>query len=107
MPRILVLTGAGTRTSGPYANWLPDRLHVDRSPQLRGHGPASGYDVIWNAGAYPSAANPTARARLQAFFAAGGGYLGHGVNGADFLTTGSLVTGLTAAPGPEPAAVPS
>ena len=47
--------------------------------------------------AYPGAANATARARLQAFFAAGGGYIGAGTNGANFLTGGSLVTGLTAA----------
>ena len=42
------------------------------------------------------AANATARARLTAFFAAGGGYIGGGANGAGFLTTGAQVTGLTA-----------
>ena len=38
--------------------------------------PLLGYDVIYNAGqTYPSAANPTARARLAAFFERGGGYV--------------------------------
>jgi hypothetical protein len=55
------------------------------------------YDVIWNTGNYPGAGLTTARARLQAFFAAGGGYIGAGLNGANFLTNGSLVSGLTAA----------
>ncbi len=59
--------------------------------------PLPDYDVVFNTGAYPSAANATARARLQAFFAAGGGYIGVGANGASFLTAGGLVSGLTAA----------
>jgi hypothetical protein len=49
------------------------------------------------AAGWPSAANPSARARLAAFFTAGGGYIGVGANGAAFLTAGGLVTGLTAA----------
>ena len=40
---------------------------------------------------------PTARARLTAFFAAGGGYLGTGPNGANFLVTGTQVTGISVA----------
>ena len=43
------------------------------------------------------APQPTARARLTAFFARGGGYIGAGTNGANFLDTGGQVTGLTAA----------
>jgi Zinc carboxypeptidase len=58
--------------------------------------PLVNYDLVFNTGAYPSAANPTARARLTDFFAGGGGYIGAGVNGANFLTTGSQVSGLTA-----------
>ena len=51
--------------------------------------PLLGYDVIWNTAAWPGAANQaTARARLTAFFANGGGYLGAGANGASFLNTG-------------------
>jgi hypothetical protein len=59
--------------------------------------PLLNYDLVFNTSAYPSAANPTARARLTAFFAAGGGYIGAGANGAAFLTAGSQVAGLTAA----------
>jgi hypothetical protein len=59
--------------------------------------PLANYDVIFNTGNYPAASNVVGRARLQAFFAAGGGYLGAGTGGAGFLTTGGLVTGLTAA----------
>ena len=45
----------------------------------------------------PAEQRRRARARLTAFFAAGGGYIGAGVNGAGFLTSAGLVTGLTAA----------
>ena len=59
--------------------------------------PLANYDVIFSTAGYPSAANPIARARLTAFFAAGGGYAGAGTAGAGFLTTGAQVTGLSAA----------
>jgi hypothetical protein len=55
------------------------------------------YDLVYNTAGWPSAANPVARARLTDFFARGGGYLGVGVNGANFLTAGAQLTGLTAA----------
>jgi hypothetical protein len=60
--------------------------------------PLAGYDVIFSTANYPAntTGNATARARLAAFFAAGGGYVGGGANGANFLTNGALVTGLTA-----------
>ena len=54
-------------------------------------------DVVWNTGSYPPATQPVAQARLQAFFAAGGGSIGAGAGGANFLTDGTLVSGLTAA----------
>jgi hypothetical protein len=58
--------------------------------------PLANYDVIFNVGSnYPSAANTTARARLTAFFAAGGGYIGGQSAGANFLATGTQVSGLT------------
>jgi hypothetical protein len=46
---------------------------------------------------YPSAANATARARLEAFFASGGGYISGQTAGANFLATGGQVAGLTTA----------
>jgi hypothetical protein len=98
VPRILVLTGAVNQDVWSLRELaFPTDFMSTAALNAAATDPLPAYDVIWNAGAYPSAANPTARARLQAFFAAGGGYLGHGVNGAGFLTTGSLVTGLTAA----------
>ena len=56
------------------------------------------YDVVFSTANYPAntPANATARARLAAFFAAGGGYIGGGANGAAFITNGGLATGLTA-----------
>jgi hypothetical protein len=59
--------------------------------------PLAAFDVVWNAGGWPGAAQGVARQRLTAFFQAGGGYIGAGANGANFLTAGGLVTGLTAA----------
>ena len=97
VPRILVLTGAANQDvwSLRELDFPVDFMStgaLNSAPQ----DPLPNYDVIWNTGAYPSAANPTARARLQAFFAAGGGYLGAGVNGASFLTSGALMSGLAA-----------
>ncbi len=57
--------------------------------------PLVNYDVIWNTGNWPSASNTTARDRLTAFFAAGGGYIGAGNAGANFLTAAGQVTGLS------------
>jgi hypothetical protein len=62
--------------------------------------PLANYDVIYNSGSnYPAnnAANATGRARLAAFFAGGGGYIGALTTGANFLNTGGQVTGLTPA----------
>jgi Zinc carboxypeptidase len=96
-PRILVLTGSFNQDVWALQNlgFTPSFMStgaLNGAPE----DPLPSYDVIWNTGAYPSAANPVARSRLQAFFAAGGGYIGAGANGANFLTTGSLVTGLSA-----------
>ena len=97
VPRVLVLTGNANqdvwslRDLGFPVDFMSTAA-LNSAPQ----DPLPGYDAIWNGGAYPSAANPTARARLQSFFAAGGGYLGVGANGANFLTSGALVSGLAA-----------
>ncbi|HEU6444869.1 MAG TPA: M14 family zinc carboxypeptidase [Gaiellaceae bacterium] len=61
--------------------------------------PLAAYDVIFNTAInYPTniPANATARARLANFFATGGGYLGAGTNGVNFLNNGAQVTGLAA-----------
>ena len=98
VPRIAVLTGAvnqdvwSLRNLGFPADPISTTV-INTAPD----DPLAEYDVIFNTGNYPSAANTTARARLTAFFAAGGGYVGAGAAGGSFLTAGSQVTGLTAA----------
>ncbi len=59
--------------------------------------PLLNYDVIYNSGTgFPTGtANATAQARIAAFFARGGGYVGSLNSGATFLTGGTLVSGLT------------
>ena len=98
MPRILVLTGAVNQDVWSLRNlgFRPEFMTTG-ALNSAAEDPLPGFDVIWNTGGYPSAANATARARLQAFFAAGGGYVGAGANGANFLAAGALVTGLTPA----------
>ena len=98
VPRVLVLTGTANQDVWSLRDLgFPTDFMSTAALNSAPADPLPGYDLIWNAGAYPSAANPVARQRLQAFFGAGGGYLGAGVNGANFLTAGSLVGGLTAA----------
>ena len=97
-PRILVLTGAFNQDVWSLQNlgFTPDFMStaaLNSAPE----DPLGDYDVIWNTGGWPSAAQGTARARLLAFFDAGGGYIGAGANGANFLSAGSLVAGLTPA----------
>jgi hypothetical protein len=96
VPRIVALTGATNQDVWSLRNlgFPVDTVTVatiNSSPT----DPLLGYDVIWNTGAYPTAAQATARARMEAFFASGGGYMGAGVNGAAFLVTGGQVSGLT------------
>jgi len=97
-PRILVLTGSFNQDVWSLQNlgFTPDFMStgaLNSAPT----DPLPSYDLVWNTGGYPSSANSTARARLQSFFAGGGGYIGAGFNAAGFLTSGGLVTGLTAA----------
>jgi hypothetical protein len=98
VPRVLVLTGTANQDVWSLRNlgFATDFISI-AGLNAAVTDPLTNYDLIWNTGAYPSASNATARARLQAFFAAGGGYLGAGVNGANFLVGGSLVSGLAAA----------
>ena len=98
VPRIAVLTAAVNQdvwslrnlgfTADPVSTATINSAATD---------PLANYDVIFNTGGYPAASNVTGRARLQAFFASGGGYIGAGTNGAAFLTAATLVSGLTAA----------
>ncbi len=60
--------------------------------------PLAGIDVLYNTGtAYPGAASTQARARLTAFFARGGGYIGTGQSATNFtfMTAGGLVDAFT------------
>ncbi len=98
-PRIAVLTGGLTqeiwvmRELGFVADPVPtggtSDLNTPAAPN-----PLDGYDIVFNQAGWPAGA--TARSRLTAFFAGGGGYVGTGVNGAAFLNASGEVSGLTA-----------
>jgi hypothetical protein len=101
VPRIAVLTGAVDQSI-----WVLRQLGFTADPVSTGtinsaaDDPLANYDVIYNTGSnYPAntAGNATGRARLAAFFANGGGYVGAQSAGANFLSNGAQVTGLTAA----------
>jgi hypothetical protein len=75
-----------------------DPIATNNSSQLNNpsaDNPLDGYDLVFNTSGWPG--GTTARSRLQAFFVAGGGYIGALANGANFLNSAGLVTGLTAA----------
>jgi hypothetical protein len=104
-PRIAVLTGAVDqsvwvlRQLGFTADPVPTAT-INTAPT----DPLANYDVIYNTGSgFPSATNTTGRARLAAFFGAGGGYVGAQTTGVNFLNgsgtpaTGGQVAGLAAA----------
>jgi hypothetical protein len=97
-PRIAVLTGAVNQDVWSLRNlgFTADPVSVG-TINTAPTDPLANYDVIFNTGNYPDAALATARARLVNFFATGGGYVGALANGANFLTAGAQVTGLTAA----------
>ncbi len=100
VPRIAVLASAVTQEIWSMRNlgFAADPIATGNTSQLNNPGaanPLDGYDLVFNTSGWPN--GPTARARLQAFFAAGGGYVGALVNGANFLSSAGLVTGLTAA----------
>jgi Zinc carboxypeptidase len=90
VPRIAVLTGALNQdiwvlrnlgfTADPVATGATSALNNPAGPD-----PLANYDVVFNTGGWPSGA--TARARLTAFFNGGGGYIGAGANGANFLNS--------------------
>jgi hypothetical protein len=96
-PRIAVLANAvnqdiwSLRNLGFDANPVGTPTTINAAPT----DPLVGYDLIWNTGSWPSAMQTTAIARLTAFFAAGGDYIGTGTGGANFLTAGGQTSGLT------------
>jgi hypothetical protein len=107
VPRIAVIVTrvavAGSMAPGMDQNvWSLQNLGFVADPftvtslNTAASDPLPGYDLVFNMSGWPSAANPSARSRLTAFFASGGGYIGAGTGGASFLTTGGLITGLTA-----------
>jgi hypothetical protein len=101
VPRIAVLTGAVNQDV-----WSLQQLGFKADPvslatiNTAATDPLGNYDVIYNtASNYPAntAANATGRARLAAFFAGGGGYIGAQTAGVNFINTGGQVAGLTPA----------
>jgi hypothetical protein len=98
VPRIVALTGLVNQDVWSLRNLgFPVDPISTASINSAPTDPLVNYDVVWNTGDWPDATQPTARARLTAFFAAGGGYLGSGVNGANFLNAGAQTSGLTVA----------
>jgi hypothetical protein len=101
VPNVVVLTGTANQDVWTLRNLgFPTDFVSTGQLQTLPENPLPAYDLIWNSGTWPASTNPTARERLAAFFAAGGGYLGAGFNGTGFAADGGLVTGLTAAARP-------
>ena len=98
-PRIAVFTNALDQSVWSLRNLGFTADPVGTTALSGASDPLVSYDVIFSTANYPAntPANATARARLAAFFAAGGGYIGGGSAGATFITNGGLATGLTAA----------
>jgi hypothetical protein len=88
-----------------FVSMVTGKQSLERSPT----DPLEDFDVIYNLGqVYPPTQQPTARARLQAFFTRGGGYIGTSVSSANFsfltnavpdLIEGSLAQGSDSADG--------
>ena len=99
VPRIAALTGAVNQDvwSLRELSFPVDLVSTATGGALNnpaGPNPLDNVDVIWNTGNWPGTAAATARARLSAFFANGGGYLGAGQGGANFLTAGLETSGM-------------
>jgi hypothetical protein len=64
-----------------FVSMVMGKQSLERSPT----DPLEDFDVIYNLGqVYPPKQHPTARARLQAFFERGGGYIGTSASSANF-----------------------
>ena len=91
VPRIAVLAGGVNQDiwSLRELGFPADPISTSASGALNnpaGPNPLDDYDVVFNTAGWPGATSATARARLDAFFDAGGGYIGAGANGANFLS---------------------
>jgi hypothetical protein len=89
VPRIAVLTGAVNQDIWSLRDLGFPADPVSTSPggalnNPAGPNPLDDYDVVYNTGNWPGGA--TARERLTSFFNGGGGYVGAGSNGANFLS---------------------
>ncbi|HEX2046063.1 MAG TPA: M14 family zinc carboxypeptidase [Gaiellaceae bacterium] len=99
VPRIAVLAGAVNQDIWSLRNLGFPANPVSTSSagalnNAAGPNPLDGYDVVYNRSGWPS--GPTARARLTAFFAGGGGYIGADGGGASFLNSSGQLPGLAA-----------
>jgi Zinc carboxypeptidase len=78
---------------GSDVSWI-STVNGANSLQNAATDPLAGIDVLYNTGtSYPATTSATARARLAAFFARGGGYIGTGQSATNFtfMTGGGLV----------------
>jgi len=114
-PKVAVLVNSASPTSltvGPAESYWSLRqifgsdaryvslLAGSDSLQNSATDPLAGFDVIYNTGQnYPVPSNALARARLQAFFDGGGGYIGTSVSGNSFafMTGAGLVDAIAQA----------
>jgi zinc carboxypeptidase len=100
VPRIAVLASGPTqelwvmRDLGFTADFVPTGAASDLN-NAGAPDPLAAYDIVFNQSPRPAGA--TAQARLTAFFANHGGYVGAGTNGANFLSSAGEVSGLAAA----------
>ena len=108
-PKVAILVNSANPANSDTSQSLkaifgPDAIFVSvltgaNSLQLSPTDPLAGIDVIYNTGqAYPAAANTTARARLNAFFARGGGYIGTAVSATNFTFLTGAVPALVTSP---------
>jgi hypothetical protein len=98
VPRIACLCSALENWALRRLGFTSDQL-TNASVGAAPENPLTSYDAIYNTTqSYPAdaPANATTRARYEAFFASGGGYVGARIDGAEFLAEGEggQVTGL-------------
>ena len=102
VPRVAVIVGGSSTPAVDQNVWSLRNLGFVADPYNTATlnsapaDPLVNYDLVFNTGNWPSAAFPAAQSRLTAFFASGGGYIGAGLGGANFLTAGAQITGLIA-----------